>query len=40
MAYIWKMNKGETENYAFTVNKVFLKKLVVVLTFINNQHPE
>lgn len=27
MAYIWKMNKGETENYDFTVNKVFLKKI-------------
>lgn len=40
MAYMWKMHKDEAENYASIVNKVFLKTLVVVLTFISNQHPE
>lgn len=38
MAQMWKMHKGEEENYQ--VNQVFLMKLVTVLSFINNQHPE
>lgn len=40
MGEMQKMHKGDQENYASTVNQVFLIKLVIVLSFINYQHPE
>lgn len=35
-----KMHKGEEENCVSVVTQFFLIKLVIVLPFINNQHPE